>query len=44
MKKFNEIYGYENGPAVDHEHEEDEDGEGFNHEDELLSNPNEGEE
>ncbi len=44
LKKFNEIYGYENGPAVDHENEEDEEGEGFNHEDELLSNPNEGEE
>lgn len=36
LKKFNEIYGFENGPALDDQQQDDED--------EGVSNPNEGDE
>ena len=39
LKKFNEIYGFENGPAVQQEQEEDQ-----ANNDEELKNPNEAEE
>lgn len=39
LRKFNEIYGFEHGPAIDGENEEEE--AGF---DEDVSNPNEGDE
>jgi hypothetical protein len=39
LKKFNEIYGFENGPAVQDDQEEDEDNEAMDED-----NPNEGDE
>lgn len=39
LKKFNEIYGFEHGPAVEGDNEEEEVGV-----DEDMSNPNEGDE
>ena len=47
LKKFNEIYGFEHGPAVDgneDQNNEDEEGEFGERVGDLLSNPNEGEE
>lgn len=41
LKKFNEIYGFEGGPAVEGQEEGHEDGE---QEGDGVSNPNEGEE
>ena len=47
LKKFNEIYDYEHGPAVlnnEDQNQEDEEGEFGERVGDLLSNPNEGEE
>jgi hypothetical protein len=43
LRKFNEIYGFDHGPAVEGNEEQQEDEEGENPGD-LLSNPNEGDE